>query len=206
MLTLHHLADSRSKATLWLLEELGRPYEIVRYERDPVTRLAPPGLEAVHSLGKSPVVTDGDEVLIESGAIVETLVRRYGGGQLAPESGMPAYDKYVEWLHFAEGSAMLPLMLKLYVSRLGEAGSPLHPRIESEIARNLGYINHSLIGREWLLGDFSAADIQLSFVGEITRAWDLSRGNYAALDSWVSRFSTRPAYVRAVEKGGPYTF
>lgn len=206
MLTLHHLADSRSKATLWLIEELGEPYEIVRYERDPVTRLAPPELETVHPLGKSPMVTDGDEVLIESGAIVETLVRRYGRGRLAPEYGTPAYDGYVEWLHYAEGSAMLPLMLKLYVSRLGDAGTPLHPRLEGEIARNLGYIDRSLTDREWLLGDFSAADIQLSFVGEVTRAWDLSGGTYPALDAWVARFRTRPAYLRALEKGGPYSF
>jgi glutathione S-transferase len=206
MLTLHHLADSRSKATLWLLEELGEPYEMIRYERDPVTRLAPPELEAVHPLGKSPVVTDGDEVLIESGAIVDTLVRRYGRGRLSPEYKTPAYDKYVEWLHYAEGSAMLPLMLKLYVSRLGDAGAPLHPRIESEIARNLGYIDRSLAGQDWLLGDFSAADIQLSFVGEVARAWDLSSGTYPALDAWVARFPTRAAYVRALEKGGPYSF
>ena len=206
MLTLHHLADSRSKATLWLLEELGEPYEMIRYERDPVTRLAPPELEAVHPLGKSPMVTDGDEVRIESGAIVETLVRRYGRGRLAPEYETPAYDKYVEWLHYAEGSAMLPLMLKLYVSRLGDAGAPLHPRIESEIARNLSYIDRSLAGGEWLFGEFSAADIQLSFVGEVVRAWDLSSGTYPALDAWVARFPTRPAYVRALEKGGPYSF
>jgi glutathione S-transferase len=206
MLTLHHLADSRSKATLWLLEELGEPYEIIRYERDPVTRLAPPELEAVHPLGKSPIVNDGEEVLIESGAIVETLVRRYGRGRLSPKYKTPAYDKYVEWLHYAEGSAMLPLMLKLYVSRLGDAGAPLHPRIEGEISRNLGYIDQSVAGREWLLGDFSAADIQLSFVGEVTRAWDLSSGTYPALDAWVARFQTRPAYVRALEKGGPYSF
>ena len=206
MLTLHHLADSRSKATLWLLEELGEPYEIVRYERDPVTRLAPPELEAVHPLGKSPMVTDGDGVLIESGAIVEILVRRYGRGRLAPEYATPAYDKYVEWLHYSEGSAMLPLMLKLYVARLGNAGAPLHPRIEGEIARHLGHIDRSLTGREWLLGDFSAADIQLSFVGEVARAWDLSASNYPALDAWVARFRTRAAYLRALEKGGPYSF
>lgn len=206
MLTLHHLADSRSKATLWLLEELGEPFEIVRYERDPITRLAPPELEAVHPLGKSPMVSDGDDVLIESGAIVETLVRRYGRGRLAPEYGTPAHDQYVEWLHYAEGSAMLPLMLKLYVSRLGDAGAPLHPRIESEIARNLRYIDQSLSSRDWLLDEFSAADIHLSFVGEVTRAWDLSDGAYPALDAWVARFHTRPAYRRAVEKGGPYSF
>ena len=107
---------------------------------------------------------------------------------------------------YAEGSAILPLMLKLYVSRLGDAGTPLHPRIEGEIARNLGYIDRSLTDREWLLADFSAADIQLSFVGEVVRAWDLSDGTYPALDAWVARFRTRAAYLRALEKGGPYSF
>lgn len=206
MLTVHHLNDSRSKATIWLLEELDVPYEIIRYQRDSVSRLAPPELQAVHPLGKSPMITDGETVLIESGAIVETLVRRYGNGRLAPSYGTAAHDKYVEWLHFAEGSAMLPMMLKLYTSRLGDAADPLKPRIDSEIARHLGYVEASLQGRDWLLDDFTAADIQLSFLGEIVGAWSLRTGSYPALDAWVDRFKARPAYQRALEKGGPYSF
>ena len=135
MITLHHLNDSRSQRILWLLEELGTPYEIKHYQRDATTRLAPPELTKVHPLGKSPVITDGEITIAESGAIVDYLIRHYGGGALMPAVGARDYEAYNEWLHYAEGSAMLPLMLNLYVSRLKEAGAPLHPRIDSEIAR-----------------------------------------------------------------------
>jgi len=203
MLVVHHLNDSRSQRILWLLEELGVPYEIRFYERDAQTRLAPPELMAVHPLGKSPVVTDDGRTIIESGAIVDYIVRRHGGGRLAPAPDTADYDVYQQWLHYAEGSAMLPLMLFLYVSRLGEAGAPLHPRLESELANHLGYVETSLAGRDWLLGDFSAADIQMSFVGEAANAWGRlgERPNMAA---WVRRCQDRPAYRRALEKGGPY--
>ncbi len=129
MIVVHHLNDSRSQRILWLLEELGLPYEIERYRRDRQTRLAPPELKAVSPLGKSPIVTDGGKRIIESGAIIDYLIRRHGGGRLQPDPVTAAYDEYVQWLHYAEGSAMLPLMLHLYVSRLGEAGAPLAPRI-----------------------------------------------------------------------------
>ena len=206
MITVHHLNDSRSQRVLWLLEELGLPYEIKYYQRDAQTRLAPPELQAVHPLGKSPVVTDGGRTLAESGAIVETLVRRHGNGSLQPDPSSPAYDDYVHWLHYAEGSAMLPLMLNLYVSRLGEAGAPLHPRIESEIANHLGYVNQALEGRTWLLGDaFSGADVQMSFVGEIAGAYG-KRQEYPSIDAWVKRFQARPAYQAALERGGEYRF
>ena len=128
MITLHHLNNSRSQRILWLLEELGVPYEVKRYQRDATTRLAPPELKAVHPLGKSPVVTDGANVVAESGAIVEYLIDTYGNGRLRPAEGTPAMVPYRHWLHFAEGSAMLPLMLALYTSRLGEAAAPLAPR------------------------------------------------------------------------------
>ncbi len=206
MITVHHLNDSRSQRVLWLLEELGLPYEIKYYQRDAQTRLAPPELQAVHPLGKSPVVTDGGRTLAESGAIVETLVRRHGNGGLQPDPSSPAYDDYVHWLHYAEGSAMLPLMLNLYVSRLGEAGAPLHPRIESEIANHLGYVNQALEGRTWLLGDaFCGADVQMSFVGEIAGAYG-KRQEYPNIDAWVKRFQARPAYQAALERGGEYRF
>jgi len=138
MLTLHHLNDSRSQRILWLLEELGTPYEMKRYHRDATTRLAPPELVAVHPLGKSPVITDGDIRIAESGAIVDYIIRRYGKGAMMPAAGSAEYEAYNEWLHYSEGSAMLPLMLNLYVSRLKEAGAPLHPRIDSEMANHLG--------------------------------------------------------------------
>ena len=206
MITVHHLNDSRSQRILWLLEELELPYEIKHYARNPQTRLAPPELMTVHPLGKSPVITAGGTTVIESGAIVDYLIRRHGGGRLQPATDSPAYDIYQQWLHYAEGSAMLPLMLKLYVSRLGEAGTPLAPRIESELANHLGYVDKCLAERDWLVGDtLTGADVQMSFVGEAAGM----RGNlerYPNLMAWVKRFQARPAYRKALERGGPYSF
>lgn len=165
MIIVHHLNNSRSQRILWLLEELGLPYEIKRYQRDPKTNLAPPELKAIHPLGKSPVIEDGPHVVIESGAIVDYLIRRHGDGRLQPDPASATYDEYVQWLHFAEGSAILPLMLNLYVGRLGDAGAPLHPRIHSELANYLGYLNEALGLTPYLLGDeLSGADIQMSFI------------------------------------------
>ena len=206
MLTVHHLNDSRSQRILWLLEELEVPYEIVKYQRDPVTRLAPDALKAIHPLGKSPVVTDGGATIIESGAIIDYIVRHHAAGRLVPPSDSPDYERYVQWLHYAEGSAMLPFMLRLYVGRLGDAGAPLHPRIASELANHLGYVEASLAGRDWLVGNtLTAADVQMSFIGEIARANGVI-GDYPAIAAWVDRFQNRPAYVRALQKGGPYSF
>jgi glutathione S-transferase len=144
--------------------------EIRKYQRDAVTNLAPPELEAVHPLGKSPMLELDGRLLIESGAIIQTVLERTGGGRLQPAAGSEDYDRYTMWLHYAEGSAMLPLMLQLYTSRLGEAAAPLKPRIDSEIARHLGFVEQALIGREWLVGDvITGADIQMSFVGEIAK-------------------------------------
>ena len=206
MIVVHHLNDSRSQRILWLLEELGLPYEIKSYQRNAQTRLAPPELTAVHPLGKSPVISADGLTIHESGAIVDYLIRRHGDGRLQPDPAMPAYDAYQQWLHYAEGSAMLPLMLNLYVGRLGEAGAPLHPRIESELANHLGYIDGALAGRHYLLGDdLTGADIQLSFVGEAAGAQG-KRAGYPNLDAWVRRFQARPAYQAAVERGGAYAF
>ena len=203
MLIVHHLNDSRSQRVLWLLEELGLPYEIRHYQRDASTRLAPPELLAVHPLGKSPVLTDGERTIIESGAIVDYIIRRHGGGRLQPAPDTPAYDSYQQWLHYAEGSAMLPLMLKLYVGRLGDAGAPLAPRINGEIANHIGFIEKSLEGRSWLMGEeLCGADIQMSFVGEALRGL---RASYPHIDAWVTRFQARPAYRKALERGGPYS-
>lgn len=204
MIVVHHLNNSRSQRILWLLEEIGVPYEIVPYQRDAVTNLAPPELEQVHPLGKSPVIQDGDLTLHESGAIVDYLIRRHGGGRLAPAPGTAEHERYLEWLHYAEGSAMLPLMVQLYVMRLGEAGAPLKERIDSENDRHLGYIERALNGRSFIMGDaLTGADIQLSFVGEVARAF--GRGaNHPNIVAWVERLHARPAFRRSVEKGGAY--
>ncbi len=204
MLTVHHLNNSRSQRILWLLEELDVPYEIKHYQRDKETNLAPPELKAVHPLGKSPVITDDGRVIAESGAIVDYIIRRHGGGRLQPDPASPAYDDYQVWLHFAEGSAMLPLMLNLYVSRLGEAGAPLRPRIEGEIANILGFIDAALSGRQFLLGDeLTGADVEMSFVGELAGIQG-KRAAYPNVDAWVRRLQGRPAYRKAIEQGGPY--
>jgi glutathione S-transferase len=203
MITVHHLNESRSQRILWLLEELELPYEIKFYRRDQTTNLAPPELKAIHPLGKSPVITDGDRVVAESGAIIDYIVRRHGAGRLAPDAASADYDAYQQWLHYAEGSAMLPLMLLLYVMRLGEAGAPLMSRIDDEIANHLGYVDQSLAGRDFLLGGFSAADVQMSFVGEVGRAFG-RLADKPNLDAWVDRLHARPAYKRALERGGAY--
>jgi glutathione S-transferase len=206
MLTLHHLNDSRSQRILWLLEELGTPYEMKRYQRDAVTRLAPPELTAVHPLGKSPVITDGDVRIAESGAIVDYIIRNYGKGKLMPTPGSADFEAYNEWLHYSEGSAMLPLLLNLYVGRLKEAGAPLHPRIDSETANHLSYVDGALKGHEFFIGkSLTGADIQMSFVGDLAKVFD-KLGPYPNLSAWLARMHARPAFQRSIEKGGEYRF
>lgn len=205
MLILHHLNDSRSQRILWLLEELGTPYEMKKYQRME-TRLAPPELEAAHPLGKSPVITDGDIRIAESGAIVDYIIRTYGKGKMMPAVGSADYEAYNEWLHYSEGSAMLPLMLNLYVSRLKEAGAPLHPRIDGEIKNHLGYVNSALEGSEFFIGNaLTGADIQMSFVAEMANIFD-KLGPYPNLSAWLSRMHARPAFRRSIEKGGAYRY
>jgi glutathione S-transferase len=204
MLKVHHLNNSRSQRILWLLEELGTPYEIVHYKRDATTRLAPPELKAVHPLGKSPVVTDGRLTVAESGAIVEYLIRTYGKGRFMPKEGTEDFVRYLHWMHFAEGSAMLPMLLALYVGFLGDAGAPLRPRIDSEIANHLGYMEKEIGSKSYFVGnDLTGADIQLSFVLE---AGNARRGlqNYPNLTRYLAGLHARPAYKRGLEKGGPY--
>jgi len=206
MITVHHLNHSRSQRILWLLEELGLDYEIKRYERDPETKLAPPELKAVNPLGKSPVIEDGALVLNESGAIVDYLIRRHGQGRLQPDPATAAYDEYIKWLHFAEGSAMLPFMLNLYVGRLGEAGKPLHPRIASELANFLGYIDGALRDTPYMMGaELSGADIQLSFIGELAKTQRMD-APYPHLQAWLARLQARPAYQQAIARGGDYAY
>jgi glutathione S-transferase len=206
MLTVHHLKNSRSQRVLWLLEELGVPYELITYDRDPKTDLAPAELQKIHPLGKSPVITDGETTIAESGAIVDYIIRRYGKGAMMPAPGSADYETYNEWMHYSEGSAMLPLMLNLYVSRLKEAGAPLHPRIDSELANHLGYVDRALKGREFFVGtSLTGADIQMSFVGEMAKVFGKLEP-YPNLAAWLGRMHARPAFRRSVEKGGAYRF
>jgi glutathione S-transferase len=209
MITVHHLNNSRSQRVLWLLEEIGQPYEIVAHQRDATTRLGPDSLKAVHPLGKSPVIVDSEgplagKPIIESGAILEYLTDRYASA-MKPAANTAESLKYLQWMHFAEGSAMLPLLLKLYVSMLGDNGAPLNWRIDSEIANHLGYMEGEIAPTGWACDNrFTTADVQLSFVLEAAAG----RGpleSYPALSAYLAKLQNRDAYKRAIEKGGPYT-
>jgi len=202
MLTVHHLNNSRSQRILWLLEELGTPYEIVKYRRMEPMPLAPPELKEVHPLGKSPVITDGGKTIAESGAIVEYVIDTYGKGKMKPKAGTDDYWRYVEWMHYAEGSGMLPLLLALYAGLLGDGAALLRPRIDSEIANNLSYMEAGLDGRQFFVGnDLTGADIQLLFVLEAAGS---RLEPYPALVAYRDRMHARPAYKRGIDKGGPY--
>lgn len=202
MIEIHHLNESRSRRITWMLEELGEPYEVISYQRDAKTRLAPPALMAIHPLGKAPVLRDKDELIIESGAIIEYLVRQYGKGRFAPAMGTADYNRYMQFLHYAEGSAMLPLMLKLYVGRLGEAGAPLSPRIESELQNHLGYLDRELNQRDYFVGNsLTGADVQLSFVAQVALR-GAGRDAYPNLTRFVDLIEARPAYQRAIAQSG----
>jgi len=206
MIEVHHLNNSRSQRVLWLLEELELPYELVKYQRDAVTNLAPPELEAIHPLGKSPVIRDGGQVVIESAAILEYIVDRYGKGRMAPAESSPLRVRYLQFMHYAEGSAMLPLMLRLYLSRIGDAGKPLAPRIASEIENHMGYLSAELGDEDYFVGDsLSAADVQLSFPIQVARLFQ-SLGAQPNLTAFLDRVQARPAYRKALERGGPYVF
>lgn len=206
MLTVHHLNNSRSQRILWLLEELELDYDIKRHQRDATTNLAPPELLAVHPLGKSPVLTDGNRTIHESGAIIDYLVRRHGNGRLAPKPGTDAYEQYLQWLHYAEGSAMLPLMLKMYTGRLPDGGAALQPRITGELDTHLGYMNQALGSTGWFVGDsLTAADVQLSFVPQVARLL-YTLDPFPNLSAFLERIHERPAYRRALERGGEYAF
>ena len=206
MIQVHHLNNSRSQRILWLLEELGTEYEIIQHTRDSETNLAPDSLLAVHPLGKSPLIVDDGEVIIESGAIVEYIVRKYGNGELATAYDSPDYPRYLQLLHYSEGSAMLPLMLNLYVGRLGDAGAPLQERIQQEMNNHLGYLDSQLEGRDFFMGaELSAVDVQLSFAAQVGRMMGGLEGK-DNLNGYLDRIHARPAYLKAVEKGGPYPF
>jgi glutathione S-transferase len=204
MIVVHHLNNSRSQRILWLLEELETPYEIEFHQRDATTNFAPPELKAVHPLGKSPVITDHGQTIAESGAIVDYLIRKYGAGRLAPAAGSPDHEAYLEWLHYAEGSAMLPLMMQFYAMRFGVVSEPLKARIDSELDNHLAYINQALEGRPYLMGDLlTGADVQMSFVGEGARAMG-RLAKVPNIAAWVERLHARPAFKKSLENGGAY--
>jgi glutathione S-transferase len=206
MIRVHHLNNSRSQRVLWLLEELGTPYEIVRYERDRRTMLAPPELRRVHALGKSPIVEDDGQVFAETGLIIDYLVERFGGA-LAPPRDSDLYWRYRYWLHYAEGSLMPPLLLKLVIDRLGLLGYPARRVVTSQLKLHLDFLEGELGRGPWFLGErFSAADVMLSFPLEAARdraGLDAARPN---LTDFLRRIHARPAYRRALERGGAYRF
>ena len=205
-ITVHHLNNSRSQRILWLLEELGLEYEIAHHQRDAVTNLASPALLAVHPLGKSPMIEDNGQVVYESGAIVEYLCERHGGAHLVPERGTEDHIRYLEWLHFAEGSAMTPILLNLYTARLGEAAAPLHPRISEQLESHFRYIDDRLADSDWLVGGkLTGADIMVSFPAEaaVKMGWAADKPRLA---SYVERIHARPAWQAALAKGGPYAY
>lgn len=205
MLTLHHLNNSRSQRILWLLEELGLPYAVEIHQRDAVTNLAPPSLIARHPLGKSPMIEEDGRMITESGAIVEYLCAKHAP-HLVPAPETDAYIKHLELMHFAEGSAMTPILLNLYVSKLGEAGAPLAPRIAQQLESHFTYMDSVLRpSGHFVLDDLSAADIMLSFPAEIAVAQGY-RDKLPKLAAFVDHIQARPAYQRAIEKGGAYAF
>jgi glutathione S-transferase len=221
MITVHHLNNSRSQRVLWLLEELGLPYEIRKYERDPKTMLAPPALTKVHPLGKSPVITDEGLTIAETGAIVEYLIERHGNGRLAPAPGTPERLRWRYWLHFAEGSAMPPLLLKLIFERIKATPMPffakpiakaisnkvLEAMVEPNLARQLDFMEAELGRSEWFAGaEFSAADIQMSFPVEAAAQRAGLDAKRPKLMAFLKRIHARPAYRKALERGGPYSF
>ena len=206
MLKVHHLNNSRSQRILWLLEEIGAPYEIVHHQRDAVTNLAPPELLDIHPLGKSPVIEDDRRVVYETGAIVEYICDRHGGGHLVPARGSDDHIRYLEFMHFAEGSAMTPILLNLYTSRLGDAAAPLRPRIDQQLESHFAFMESQIRPSGWFVGDnLTGADIMLSFPAEAAvmsgRAADKPK-----LTAFVQAIHSRPAYQRGLEKGGPYAF
>jgi glutathione S-transferase len=219
MIIVHHLNNSRSQRVLWLLEELGVPYEVKHYERDAQTMLAPPELLAVHPLGKSPVITDGDKTIAETGAIVEYIIDTYGAGRLIPPAGTPERLRYTYWLHYAEGSAMTPLLLKLVFTALPArapgllrglvkaiAGKAQSGFIDPQLKTHIDYWNAELSKAAWFAGpEFTAADIAMSFPLEaaVARAGAASRPKVKA---FLDAIHARPAYRRALERGGPYDY
>jgi glutathione S-transferase len=206
MIIVHHLANSRSQRVLWLLEELALPYEVRRYERDPKTMLAPPELRKVHPLGKAPVIDDQGCIVAETGAIVEYLVDK-AGGRLGPPGKRDAVLRYRQFLHYAEGSMMPPLLALLIVNRLGMLGKPAKGTLQKMLGTHLDWLETELGSRDWFAGDeFTAADIMMSFPLEASRARAGLDQNRPNLIDWLERIHARPAYGAALARGGPYSY
>ena len=221
MIKVHHLEDSRSQRVLWLLEELGLGYEIVHYKRDPVTMLAPESLEKVHPLGKSPVIVDGELAIAESGAIIEYLVDRYGADKGLRPEGREDRVNYSYWLHYAEGSLMPLLLMKLVFDRLSKPPMPLLMRpaaaliatgvkakfVNPRLTQHLDFIEGELGKGKWFAGDrFSAADVQMSFPLEAAAAREDSGASRPGISAFLKRIHARPAYKKALKRGGPYAY
>jgi glutathione S-transferase len=219
MIVVHHLNNSRSQRVLWLLEELGLAYEIVRYQRDAKTMLAPAELRAIHPLGKSPVIVDAGVTVAESGAILEYLLERYGNGRLVPPAGTPDKLRWTYFMHYAEGSAMTPLLMKLVFDRVESAPAPFFVKpiakaiaakvkntyILPQITQHLDYLEAELRQRDWFAGaEFSAADVQMSFPLEAASTRGGLTHSRPRLTDFLQRIHARPAYQRALERGGPY--
>lgn len=218
MITVHHLNNSRSQRVLWLLEELGADYEVTRYERDRDTMLAPDDLRAVHPLGKSPVITEDDVTVAETGAIIEYLLDRFDQGRLRPTAGTEAARSYTYWLHYAEGSAMPLLLLRLVFGRIASTKSPpiisaivrkvgargLDLLVRPQLPRHLDLWEQALVDNAWFAGpDFTAADIMMSFPVEAAAA-RVGLGDRSKTRAWLDAIHARPAYQAALEAGGPY--
>lgn len=205
MLELHHLNNSRSQRVLWLLEELAAPYTIIRYEREPI--FAPASLKAIHPLGKSPVIRDGNQVVAESAAIIEYLLDHYGRGRLEPDKASTSYARYRYWMHYAEGSLMPQLLLKMYMGRIGEPARAVAERVESQVSLHLDYVENELGNSPYLTGsELTAADIQMSFPLEVAATQRALNDQHPNLKALLQRLHARPAYQRALEKGGPYAY
>jgi glutathione S-transferase len=206
MIVVHHLENSRSQRVLWLLEELGLPYEVRRYERDRRTMLAPPELRRVHPLGKSPLIEDDGRIVAETGAIVDYLVEK-ADGRLGPPRRREEVLRYRHFLHYAEGSLMPPLLVMLVVRRLGLLGRPARAPIQKMIDVHLDWLESELAGRPWFAGDqFTAADVMMSFPLEAARHRAGPDERRPHLVDWLERIHARPAYGAALKKGGPYAY
>jgi glutathione S-transferase len=206
MLVLHHLNNSRSQRIVWLLEELALPYRLEHYTRDARTNAAPPELRDVHPLGKSPVLEDGSRVIAESGAIIEYLLERHADGRLMPPRASDEHVRYLQWMHFAEGTLMLHLVARLYLARVGEAAQVVRTRVEGLVGAELDLVEAELAHGAHLAGEFSAADIQMMFPLEFAAFANLVGDRHARVRDYIGRMQARPAYRRAVEKGGAYAF
>ncbi|MCO6049901.1 glutathione S-transferase [Mesorhizobium sp. RP14(2022)] len=202
MIKVHALQYSRAHRILWLLEELSLDYEVVTYTRDPQTLAAEPALRAVHPLGKSPIIVTDGTVLAESGAIIEFLLERHDTGTLRPAPKTDAGTRFLYWLHFAEGSLMPPLLIKLYLGRVGEVPEQVAQRVDGQVFNALEYANDELAKRDFFAGQFSAADIQMSYPVQAAAMQPGFADRFPNLQAWLDRIAERPAYKRAIERGG----